>query len=113
MSLASRRCLFATALGGPLALTGRRKSAAADRKLRFGYQRSSMLLTILKKHQILKKTLGPKGYQIGWSLFGVLEPMNAGSTLGREVTADAERAFTLPARTEQLARRSLSSAQPV
>jgi sulfonate transport system substrate-binding protein len=69
--------------------------AAADRRLRFGYQRSSTLLTILKEQQVLERKLGANGWQIGWSLFGsVLEPMNAGSVDFHADVADAVPVFT-------------------
>jgi hypothetical protein len=51
--------------GRPLALTGRRGSQAA-----IWLSTLVDVLTILKERQILKKTLGPTGYQSSWSLFG-------------------------------------------
>jgi sulfonate transport system substrate-binding protein len=93
----SRRHFIKQALGGPIAfaLAGGRSEAAVEHKLRFSYQHSSTLLTILKEKQILEKRLGARGYDISWSLFGsVIEPMNAGSVDFHADVADAVPVFT-------------------
>jgi sulfonate transport system substrate-binding protein len=95
MPFASRRAFTAGILGGSLSIALTGGLAAADRRLRFGYQRSSTLLTILKEQQVLERTLGAGGWQVAWSLFGsVLEPMNAGSVDFHADVADAVPVFT-------------------
>lgn len=68
---------------------------AGPQTIRFAYQRSSTLLTILKTNGTLEQRLGAKGFGVSWHLFNsVIEPMNAGSTDFHADVADAVPIFT-------------------
>jgi len=87
----SRRDLLTSSAASLVALSplGAR---AGNRKLRFSYQLSSTLLTLLKRNEVLEQRLGPLGYDVSWNLFGkVLEPMN-----GRVVDFHADVADAVP-----------------
>lgn len=93
---ATRRALLggsiAVALGAPFILG---RARAANRTLRFSYQRSSTLLTILKQNQTLEKQLAPLGFDVSWHLFGsVIEPMTGRAVDFHADVADAVLIFT-------------------
>jgi sulfonate transport system substrate-binding protein len=96
MAFDRRRFLHgAAAASAALTLPYRSASAAANTALRFSYQRSSTLLTILKTNKTLEEKLAPKGYDVSWHLFtSVIEPMNAGSVDFHADVADAVPVFT-------------------
>ncbi|HYP57795.1 MAG TPA: aliphatic sulfonate ABC transporter substrate-binding protein [Beijerinckia sp.] len=78
-----------------LATSCGQKAKGAERKLRFSYQRSSTLLTILKTNGALEKKLAPLGYEVSWHLFAnVIDPMNAGAVDFHADVADAVPIFT-------------------
>jgi sulfonate transport system substrate-binding protein len=96
-SAATRRQFIQHLIGVPAALTlaGGGAAFGAGRTLRFSYQRSSTLLTILKTNKTLEQRLGAKGYDVSWHLFtNVIEPMNAGSVDFHADVADAVPIFT-------------------
>ncbi len=70
--------MAATTIGA--ALVGRRGALAASTTIRFGYQRSSTLLTILKANGTLEKRFADRGFGVSWHLFdNVIDPMNSGA----------------------------------
>lgn len=87
---------FLTAAAIPVAgLLGSRATGAAERTLRFSYQRSSTLLTLLKENGAFEQKFGAQGYDVSWHLFGsVLAPMNAASVDFHADVADAVPIFT-------------------
>jgi sulfonate transport system substrate-binding protein len=89
----SRRDLLAfTSATGLAAFAPFGVARAGNRKLRFSYQLSSTLLTLIKRDEVLEKKLAPLGYDLSWNLFGkVLEPMN-----GRVVDFHADVADAVP-----------------
>ncbi|WP_158806743.1 aliphatic sulfonate ABC transporter substrate-binding protein [Beijerinckia sp. L45] len=63
--------------------------------IRFSYQRSSTLLTLLKAGGTLEALLKPKGFDVSWHLFdNVVVPMNAGAVDFHADVADAVPIFT-------------------
>jgi sulfonate transport system substrate-binding protein len=94
--VSTRRHFLSQALALPLsAALSTRPSKAAERQLRFSYQLSSTLLTLIKRNQIFEKKFGPLGYDVSWHLFGkVLEPMNARVVDFHADVADAVPIFT-------------------
>ncbi|ACA16095.1 aliphatic sulfonates family ABC transporter, periplsmic ligand-binding protein [Methylobacterium sp. 4-46] len=92
MAPPTRRALLG-GLAGTLAAPGLPR--AAPKILRFAYQRSSTLLTLLKTNGTLEQRLAAKGFGVSWHLFtSVIEPMNAGSTEFHADVADAVPIFT-------------------
>jgi len=90
-TLTRRRLLTASGAGlatlAPLGL-----AHAGSRKLRFSYQLSSTLLTLIKRDGVLEQKLAPLGYDVSWNLFGkVLDQMN-----GRVVDFHADVADAVP-----------------
>ncbi|WP_375465627.1 aliphatic sulfonate ABC transporter substrate-binding protein [uncultured Methylobacterium sp.] len=74
---------------------GLRGARAAERTVRLSYQRSSVLLTILKVKGTLEERLKPLGFTPSWHLFtNVIEPMNAGVVDLHADVADAVPIFT-------------------
>ena len=70
--------MVATTVGAVLA--GGRHAFPATATIRFGYQRSSTLLTILKANGTLEKRFADKGFGVSWHLFdNVIDPMNTGA----------------------------------
>ena len=92
----NRRTLLQAALLPAVLVGSTGRSRAAERRtLRFSYQRSSTLLTILKTNGTLEKRLGPQGYDVSWHLFSsVLTPMNSGAVDFHADVADAVPIFT-------------------
>jgi sulfonate transport system substrate-binding protein len=89
----SRRGLLQGA--GAAAILAAGPARAAGQQLKFSYQRSSTLLTILKEHHVLEGKLGPKGFEPAWYLFNeVLAPMTAGAVDFHADVADAVPIFT-------------------
>src|ERR1700722_3546225 len=89
----SRRSLLQGA--GAAAILAAGPARAVGQQLKFSYQRSSTLLTILKEHHVLEGKLGPKGYEPAWFLFNeVLAPMTAGAVDFHADVADAVPIFT-------------------
>src|ERR1700712_5053994 len=96
MPTINRRTLIQAALLPAILVGSTGGSRAAERRtLRFSYQRSSKLLTILKTNGTLEKGLGPQGYDVSWHLFSsVLTPMNSGAVDFHADVADAVPIFT-------------------
>ncbi len=93
MTVLTRRAAL-TAGAGALALAAA-PAWAATVPLRFGYQRSSTLLTVLKQNRTLENKLGPGGYDVGWFLFNdVIAPMTSGAVDFHADVADAVPVFT-------------------
>ena len=94
MGLITRRDLFRAAGAGAVLATA--SGARADgRPLKFAFQRSSTLLTILKQNKVLEDRLGSKGFEPSWYLFNdVIPPMTAGATDFHADVADAVPIFT-------------------
>lgn len=69
--------------------------ASAATQVRFGYQRSSTLLTLLKANQTLDAPFAAKGFSISWHLFdNVIDPMNSSVIDIDPDVADAVPIFT-------------------
>ena len=81
MTITRRRATIVAAASIGTVLTGGRSAfPAAAATVRFGYQRSSTLLTILKANGTLEKRFADKGFGVSWHLFdNVLDPMNSGA----------------------------------
>ena len=80
-------------LGAAAATTVGRPAAAAT-TVRFSYQRSSILLTLLKEDGGLDKSLEAKGFRASWHLFDdILQPMTAGAVDFHGDVADAIPVF--------------------
>ncbi len=78
---------------GSLALLPARAPAATP--VRFSYQRSSTLLTLLKADATLEAPFAAKGYVPAWNLFdNIIVPMNAGTVDFDADVADAVPIFT-------------------
>jgi sulfonate transport system substrate-binding protein len=78
-----------------LAALGAREASASAETIRFSYQRSSTLLTLLKANGTLEKRLGTKDFGVSWNLFdNVIPPMNAGAVDFHGDVADAIPVFT-------------------
>lgn len=92
----TRRRFLAQTFVAPLAgAMATRASKAAGRQLRFSYQLSSTLLTLIKKNAVFEKKFAPLGYEVSWHLFGkVLEPMAARVVDFHADVADAVPIFT-------------------
>jgi len=92
--IVTRRHVIAGALAAPAVLSGAFCAGAAT-PVRFSYQRSSTLLTLLKEDRVLEKRLAPLGLEASWKQFtSVLQPMNAGSVEFHADVADAVPIFT-------------------
>lgn len=90
----TRRHILAGALAAPALLSGATSSRAAT-TVRFSYQRSSTLLTLLMGGKVLEQRLAPLGLDVSWKQFtSVLQPMNAGSVDFHADVADAVPVFT-------------------
>lgn len=92
----TRRTALRT-MGGAAAMLGLAGSAGAAglQPLKFGYQRSSTLLTILKTNRTLEDKLAPLGFAFGWYLFNdVISPMISGAVDFHADVADAVPIFT-------------------
>jgi len=90
----TRRHVLAGALAAPVVLSGASRAGAAA-PVRFSYQRSSTLLTLLREDRVLEKRLAPLGLEVNWKQFtSVLQPMNAGSVEFHADVADAVPIFT-------------------
>ncbi len=97
MMIDRRRVLTGLAGTGLASLHG--PFAAAATIVRFSYQRSSTLLTLLKADGTLEKRFGEKGAGISWHLFdNVINPMNAGAVDFHADVADAVTIFTQSAK---------------
>lgn len=71
------------------------RAARAATTIRFSYQRSSTLLTLLKADGTLETRLKAKGFGVSWHLFdNVVVPMNAGAVDFHADVADAVPIFT-------------------
>ncbi|MGY2047877.1 aliphatic sulfonate ABC transporter substrate-binding protein [Methylobacterium sp. JK268] len=82
-------------LGGLAGVVAAPALVRAAPVIRFAYQRSSTLLTILKTDGTLERRLAGQGFGVSWHLFNsVIEPMNAGSTDFHADVADAVPIFT-------------------
>ncbi|GGC89703.1 aliphatic sulfonate ABC transporter substrate-binding protein [Chelatococcus reniformis] len=91
----TRRHVAAGLLGLPLIGSLGRSASAESRKIRFSYQRSSTLLTLLRSEGVLEKRLAPLGFEVSWNLFtAVIPPMNAGAVDFHADVADAIPIFT-------------------
>ncbi|MEI9915075.1 MAG: aliphatic sulfonate ABC transporter substrate-binding protein [Methylovirgula sp.] len=89
----TRRSLLQAA--GAVAALAASPARAATQQLKFSYQRSSTLLTILKEHKTLEGKLGPKGFEPAWYLFNdVISPMTSGAVDFHADVADAVPIFT-------------------
>ena len=89
------RRAFLAAAGGAAAWPVAGPARAAGQPLKFGYQRSSTLLTILKQNGVLEKKLAPLGFEPGWFLFNdVISPMTSGAVDFHADVADAVPIFT-------------------
>lgn len=72
-----------------------RPARAGVQPLRFSYQRSSTLLTVLKTNRTLESKLAPLGFEPGWYLFNdVISPMTSGAVEFHADVADAVPIFT-------------------
>ena len=94
MILSKRKTLklAATALA---ALAAPRAVSAAPPTIRFSYQRSSTLLTLLKANGTLEARLGAKGFGVSWHLFdNILTAMTSGAVDFHGDVADAVPIFT-------------------
>ena len=84
-----------TMIGGLVALPLTHGSAAAAPAVRFSFQRSSTLLTLLKANKTLEPRFADKGFAISWHLFdNVINPMNSGAVDFDADVADAVPVFT-------------------
>jgi len=91
-ALTRRRLLTASGGAGLAAFSPFGLVQAGNRKLRFSYQLSSTLLTLIKRDGVLEQKLAPLGYDVSWHLFGkVLDQMN-----GRVVDFHADVADAVP-----------------
>lgn len=84
-------------LGATVALPmmGLHAARAASTTVRFSYQRSSTLLTLLKANTTIEARLKPRGFDVSWHLFdNVVVPMNAGAVDFHADVADAVPIFT-------------------
>ena len=94
MTILTRRGLLKAAGAATLVGSGG-PARAAGTPLRFSYQRSSTLLTVLKTNRVLEQKLGPRGYDVGWFLFNeVISPMTSGAVDFHADVADAVPIFT-------------------
>lgn len=94
MNLLTRRSLLGQA-GATAVMVAAGEVRAAGQPLKFGYQRSSTLLTILKQNGVLEERLGPKGFEPSWHLFNdVIPAMTARATEFHADVADAVPIFT-------------------
>lgn len=95
MLIATRRT-FIAGIGGSLVLPAfLKRSALAATTIRFSYQRSSALLTLLKTNKTLEARLQPLGYGVSWHLFdNVIDAMNTGAVDFHSDVADAVPVFT-------------------
>lgn len=92
MTHLTRRSVLTAAAALSLGFGGRARAAMP---LRFSYQRSSTLLTILKTNKVLENKLGPLGFDPGWFLFNdVISPMTSGAVEFHADVADAVPIFT-------------------
>jgi sulfonate transport system substrate-binding protein len=95
MTYFTRRTLLQVSAASALAGFNVTAARAAGRTLRFSYQRSSTLLTILKTKRTLEDKLAAKGFEVSWHLFTeVLTPMNSGAVDFHADVADAVPIFT-------------------
>ena len=79
-------------IGGALVAPVR---ASAATQVRFGYQRSSTLLTLLKANRTLEPQFEGKGFSINWNIFdNVIDPMNSSVIDFSPDVADAVPIFT-------------------
>lgn len=75
--------------------------ARATTPVRFSYQRSSTLLTLLKTDRTLDGRFAAKGFGVSWNLFdNVIEVMNSGVVAFDADVADAVPVFTQAAGTQ-------------
>ena len=89
--------LIGGAVAVPLFGAGR---ASASPKVRFSYQRSSTLLTLLKANGTLEPQFAAKAFEVSFALFdNVINPMNAGAVDFNADVADAVPIFTQSAGT--------------
>ena len=94
MTVFTRRHILQAAGAAALLETGS-PARAAGKPLRFSYQRSSTLLTLLKTNRVLETRLGAKGYDVSWYLFNdVISPMTSGAVDFHADVADAVPIFT-------------------
>ena len=78
-----------------VAASGAGRALSATSTIRFSYQRSSTLLTLLKANGVLETRLGAKGFGVSWHLFDdVISAMNAGAVDFHADVADAVPIFT-------------------
>ena len=83
------------AAGFACAIPGVHGARAAERTVKLSYQRSSVLLTVLKVQGTLQERLKPLGFTPSWHLFtNVIEPMNAAAVDLHADVADAVPIFT-------------------
>ena len=93
MSFTRRRAL--STIGGAAILPALGARASAATPVRFGYQRSSTLLTLLKSNGTLERRFAAKGFGVSWHLFdNVIDPMNSGAVDFFADVADAVPIFT-------------------
>lgn len=96
MTLNRRR--FTGSLASTLAaglVLSRSGPARAGRTVKFSYQRSSTLITVLKAKGTLEERLSRQGLAVSWHLFTkVIEPMNTGAVDLHADVADAVPIFT-------------------
>ena len=85
----------ATMIGSLAAMPALSTRAGASTQIRFGYQRSSTLLTLLEANGILEPLFAAKGFGISWHLFdNVIDPMNSSAVDFNPDVADAVPIFT-------------------
>jgi sulfonate transport system substrate-binding protein len=96
MTISRRAAILGVAAVGATAATGQ---AFAGTNVRFSYQRSSTLLSLLKADGTLEKRFAEKGFGVSWHLFdNVISPMTAGAVDVHADVADAVPIFTQSAR---------------
>ncbi len=84
-----------TMVAGVLAAAGMHSAAAAAPTVRFSFQRSSTLLTLLKEDRALDAAFAAKGYGVGWAQFDdVITEMDAAICDFHADCADAVPIFT-------------------
>jgi sulfonate transport system substrate-binding protein len=89
----TRRHSLATLAATGLSVLAR--PALAQTIVRFSYQRSSTLLTLLKLNRTLEAKFAPLGYGISWHLFdNVIDAMTTGAVDFHSDVADAVPVFT-------------------
>jgi sulfonate transport system substrate-binding protein len=95
MIMSKRGVLSLMATTATVATLGTRLARAAPPTIRFSYQRSSTLLTLLKTSGTLEARLAARGFGVSWHLFDdVIPPMNAGAVDFHGDVADAIPIFT-------------------